>query len=615
MSKLNLDSILEPTSKTEILLESSLITSTSTSEVAKTIDPSVLDTVIKEWSYRCRRGYPVFGDSQDMQVLQTVLSEMKIILSNDFYPASTAEYTLTEANVELPRPNVATNETSLKEGLVCLFFDCFKNTTLKTSIIKLNELKRSKIGKGFDISKESELKPTIKEISSIFKSNASNYGVGKSSVSNLDDYINWCWLTGNDLNTLNNAITAANSIHTSITKNGTIIRNQQFDAVRKLAVDLIKQDYNITMLPDNWCPGDVYIVVNETSLAKALSAKSLNVDPKNNLNSNFAEKNEIIAISLKEQEARAGKASTFADTVFTKDYKANLDKKELLGTSSNKTIVKVTASIARFSDYINGNLKAKRKKSYINALLKQGSIDKSVNILLKAAGMPVYATKDIITSEDETTFYKKNKKIFSDIEKAIEVLKDQYASEKQEKDTLKQFVNSRNAFINQLTTLNVKVDSTKSATFAAEIEKKMPDSKIKVFSMKTATYELASKIINKWSTDVENISPAYKKISAISNPFVALTAFAIAEAGINPSFWKVIGHNRGTTGEAHFFDSNAVISIDTTTSPIKLVDNPEQAGFYLSYVTKVGNKSYNTHLTFRFSSDIIRIEVEKFTEV
>ena len=118
MSKLNLDSILEPTSKTEILLESSLITSTSTSEVAKTIDPSVLDTVIKEWSYRCRRGYPVFGDSQDMQVLQTVLSEMKIILSNDFYPASTAEYTLTEANVELPRPNVATNETSLKEGLV-----------------------------------------------------------------------------------------------------------------------------------------------------------------------------------------------------------------------------------------------------------------------------------------------------------------------------------------------------------------------------------------------------------------------------------------------------------------------------------------------------------------
>ena len=589
------------------ITDSSLITeSTYTTSVKTNID---IEAILNEWTWRCNKGYPDFNNTEDRIKLQEVLDEMGIELPFERI------HIITEA--ELSKPIVSSNETSLKEGLVCLFFDCFKDSSLRSNILQLQELKRSKIGKGVDITKESNIKDTLTKISKVFKSNVSNYGTGNSTVTNLDLYVKWVWYTGNDLDTLNNAISAANTIHSTITKRGQVIRNTTFDAIRELAVKLIKQDYDIKMFPDNWCPGDIYIISTPNSDSKALQAKSLNIDPKNNLNSNFQKNTKIIAVSLKEQKAQAGKASTFADTVFVKDYKSNIPKKDLIGTSDSDT-VRVSASISRYLDYLKGNSKSKRIQSFINAISKAGKIHKSVNTILKSAGMDQYKSSDIVdvkAPKSEKDFFTKNKTIFDNIDSAINKLQDRFNDEKKVKNITKSFVNSRNTFINNLKVLNVEVDTVKSPTFAAEIQKASGPDSVKVLSMKTATYELASKIIEKWKTDIESISPAYKKISDISNPFVALTAFAIAEAGINPSFWKVIGRDRGMNGDAHFFDSNDVVDIDTKTSPIKLIDSSGQAGFYLRYVTTVGSKRYNTQLTFRFANDTIRIEVEKFTAV
>ena len=569
-----------------------------------------IDKILLEWSYRCDKGFPDLDNHSDMFHLQTILEEEGI--QTPFAKLSEAPVLTTS------KPITSTNDTSTKEGLVCMFFDCFKNKKLQADIIELQTLKRSKIGKGVDISKHPKIVPTLKEITKVFHANIHNYGVGKTAVKNLDEYVKYVWNSGEELDTLNNAMSAAAAIHKTVTVNGTIIREKKFDLIREHAVKLLKQDYSLSLFADNWCPGDVYIIRNDAAVAKSLTAKSLNVIPGSNLNANFGktltEKTGILAISLKEQRAQAGKASTFNDTVFKKDYKATINPKQALGTSNNKDTVKITASVTRFNDYMNGS--PKRKKSFINAISKSGKIHKSVNTILVAGGFPPIKSTDIIFSTNEAKFYADNKQIFTNIQAAIEKTKGKFADESHVKDTLKQFIASRNAFIVHMKALKVEVETVKSATFATDIEKSAkPADVTSIFSMKTATYELATTIIDKWKTDIENISPAYKKIATMTNPFVALTAFAIAEAGVSPSFWKVIGSERGPIGHASYFDTNDVIDIDTKTSSIKLVDTVGQSGFNLRYVVSVGSKKYQTQLDFRFASGTIRIEVTKMVAI
>jgi hypothetical protein len=603
----------------DLLTESIEIQSTETA-VQQSVDPVItfdLDAVLREWSYRCDKGYPEMGNPADMLHLQNILEELGIespFSKIEEAPAKIPVNKVNTAILNLQKPVVSTNKTSIKEGLVCLFYDCFKDSSLRANILDLQKLKRSKIGKGVDISGHPDLNDTLNKISKVFRQNVNNYGTGTNAVKSLDEYVKYVWLTGEDLPTLNNAISAANTIHNEkIT--GTVIRNQTFDAIRALAVSLIKKDYDISLFPDNWCPGDIYIIRTPGAETKALSSKTLNIG-KDSLNSKFGKKSGIVAVSLKEEIAQAGKASTFADTVFTKSYKSNLSPNVLLGTTS-KGDVRVTASIDRYLGYMYGNPKAKRAKSYINALLKKGMIHKSVNTILNAAGLPQYKTSNIVSRDttNEAEFFENNKKIFDALNTAVESLKGKLQDEKKVNDTRKKFIEARNKFIAEIKNLNVEVETPASATFAKQIEEAAGPDTVKTFAMKTSTYELASLIINKWLVDIENISPAYKKIATITNPFVALTAFAIAEAGLSPSFWKVIGNERSLSGVAHYFDTNSAVGIDTKTSPIKLVDSPGQAGFALRYITTVDKHRFDTQLTFRFSNDTIRIEVEKLVEI
>ena len=123
-------------------------------------------------------------------------------------------------------------------------------------------------------------------------------------------------------------------------------------------------------------------------------------------------------------------------------------------------------------------------------------------------------------------------------------------------------------------------------------------------------------IIDRWTDKNAQISPAYKKIQEITNPFVALTAFAIASAGISPSFHKIIGNSKSMMGgHDAWFDAKATIDIDSKTGKITLVDSVKQAGFVLQYTTLLGNVRYSTKLVFRFSGSEIRIEVQELKQI
>jgi hypothetical protein len=512
----------------------------------------------------------------------------------------------------ISRPYTGTNDTSLKEGLVCLFFDVLKNSSISSQI---DSIYPKIIAQDPNLDKN-KIKSICESITKVFNSNKNNYGSGKSMPENLDKYVEYVFLTGNEISTVTNAISAAKNIRKSINSNGQIIRNESFDKIRANAVKLAK-DYNINLLPDNWCPGDVYLVVDKSYVGKAEKATSLNVG-KDSLNSLFKKTDGLIAISLKEEKAQAGKATTFAKTVFENTFEAKLDPSEKYGTSDNKELAKLSANITRFEEYYYGKSKSgKRPQSYINALTKDGQIHRSVNNILYSAGLDKLKTNDIvgINAKNENQFYTKNKKIFLSIENAIKGLKAKLNQKDSSKKVKEDFVKSRNAFISDIKKYKVEVEAKNNQAFIKEIEEKNEDP-VSVLSKKTSTYELASVIIKKWTDKNTEISPAYKKIQQMSNPFVALTAFAIAEAGISPSFWKVIGSSKDLNkGESHFFDAKATVDIDSKTSPIKLIDSPEQSGFLLSYITTLGKDNFSTKLVFRFSGAEIRIEVQELKKI
>jgi hypothetical protein len=457
---------------------------------------------------------------------------------------------------------------------------------------------------------QKDIDDVVTRITKIYKANNKYYGSGKSMPQNLDLYVKYIFTTRQDLETLSNAIAAAASIHQDISGDGRIIRDANFDAIRANASKLVKQQFNIQLQPDNWCPGDVYLVLNPSAIEKAKKAETVNIGP-DSINAQFQKDSNIIAISLKEEKAQAGKATTFAQTVFTNTFNAGLDPNQKYGTSDNKALAKLSAKITRFEDYYYGPKKGgKRKQSFITSMTKDGKIHGSINTILQAGGFPKISGKDITLSRDEQSFYKANKQHFDNTLKAIAKLKGQIGGEGNQKKVEQNFVKSRNEFLKDIAKYKVQVSAEDSTKLAKEVQKENEEA-IRVMSMKTSAYELASLIIDKWTDKNAKISPAYKKIQEISNPFVALTAFAIAEAGISPSFWKVIGSAKKLIGHADFFDAKATIDIDTKTSKITLVDSPTQAGFYLAYTTLLGNKRYSTKLVFRFSGSEIRIEVQE----
>lgn len=557
--------------------------------------------IVEEWSYRLPKGYPtmvdgVFSEASEISILNEILQERGLGLVESL------------AIAEIARPNTGTNDTSLKEGLVCLFYDLFKNSTLAKSFQTLHAQasdKKAPIDKKLLAGFGAKLK-------AVYKSNLKFYGVGKSMPLNLDAYVLYVLSSKQELDTLTNAASAAQVIHTEISSQGRIIRDQTFEGIRALASSLIKSEFKINLLPDNWCPGDVYLVVSSGADKKALAAETLNIG-KDSLNAQFLENNGIVAISLKEEKAQAGKATTFAQTVFSNTFQANIDPNEKYGTSENKNLAKLSAKISRFEDYLIG--KAKRPQSFINAISKDDKIHGSINTILQAAGLPTRKTSDIKFVKDEKGFYKANKAIFNDLQKAVAKIKKQVGGEDSVKQVESSFIKSREEFLKDLKKYKIEVSAESSAQFAKAIQKENEEP-VSVLSKKQAAYELASIIMDRWVDKNAKISPAYKKIQEVSNPFVALTAFAIAQAGISPSFWKAIGNARSlNNAHADFFDSKVKIDIDTKTSKIRLVDSVGQSGFLLAYTTTMGDKKYATRLVFRFSGSEIRIEVQELKKL
>lgn len=565
------------------------------------------DEILTEWSYKLPKGYPTvvdgkFVDRMEVLLLNELLQEKG--LSTMPIPSEVTSEAVTSAQL-------SSNPTDVKEAMVCLFVDAI---LMNESILQNY---RSCLDKGLDDQSRKKLAAAVKQqLTNAAAAHGKNYGV--SGYSKMPEFVSQALLDiktyKGDVILINNGIGAADGIATTFSSKitpGMVRRDKAFEAIRSHAVNLIAQNYNIKgYYPDNWCPADIYFFINDNA-SNALNTETLNIG-ENSLNSYFYGTSNpagsILAVSLKMQKAQAGKGTTFIKNVVVD----GVTPKDKIGKDEGNQLV------IKFRD-----VRRRLEKYYFSDLWKNDSsslpkIKSAIAFLAKQAGLVDIPLKPK-ESEEFVAYITKNK---SQLEKAVASVS---AKLGKSVDTASTFQQAYSRLVKNLKALNIEKVEGDSREFVRKVEEKNkrdnngeinPAKMQELLSQKAATYDLASVLIEKWTEKTKKISPAFESyLTQVKNPFIAITMFAIAQHGLNPNFYKAIGTNNASTGHVSEFPSNSVVDEKKSVQKLKVVDSPGQAGFYIEYILNINNHTYRTTLTFRFSKDQIRVEVEELTEV
>ena len=155
--------------------------------------------------------------------------------------------------------------------------------------------------------------------------------------------------------------------------------------------------------PDKWCPGDVYLVVNETEannqleLASEQDVASTSIEVLNNaFNETWGRKKApLTAISLKLEKAQGGKAKGYLQAIEKDKTKYNLTSNELeydekaYITNIKKIRKQLSQKIAETKD-INYVLEDQTLKNNIDWLRSKFAALKSINFFLSQFSAEVY---------------------------------------------------------------------------------------------------------------------------------------------------------------------------------------------------------------------------------
>lgn len=564
--------------------------------------PIDMHGLLESISYKLPKGYPTIKDG-----VFTEINEI-VIINEALQAEGLPTIPLPE---DISATQLTTNPTDLKESLVCLFVDA--GLTDK----RLMDNYRSCLGKTTD---PSSIKNTIANIKKTLTNIVNNYGVnyGIGGYKKMPAYIAQTLsnpkLYKKDLITVNNGVGAAEAIIKmfKMLKPGMVRREDTFVAIRDHAVELINTNYQIkNYYPDNWCPGDIYFFLKPNA-SKALKTTALNLGD-DSLNSYFYgtsnPQGSILAVSLKMQDAQAGKGTTFIKNVVV-DGVSPQDK--LGKDTSNQQVIKYKDLNRRLNTYYFES-DAWKKDAKVFDKVRQSVIQLSKMAPLK--NLPVKPNE----AAELKIYLNKNKQTLQRVVSALGTKLSKSI------DTTTVFQQSYNRFVKNLLDMDVKRVDGNSRDFLKQIEdenKKSNKGKLDARAMqgllaqKSATYDLASTLIEKWTEKTKQVSPAFKAhLEKVKNPFVAITLFAIAQHGLNPNFYKAIGTNNATAGGVSEFPSNSQVNEKKSVEKLKVVDSPGQAGFYMDYNLTINGHTYKTQLTFRFSKDQIRVEVSELTAI
>jgi len=538
-----------------------------------------------------------------MSRYQTLLENADEILSS--YKRLFEEQNLVSSS------NVSSNETDVKEAMAMVFYDCIRTDS---NFIDLYQKLLSKPTRE-DISK---LKSILKQ--SLTKK--SDYGLSNDGITNLHKLIVQVLSSnvrsGSDKNfkLVNNGLSTANSISTDsqistyIGSKQYATRGSTFNTIRSNATSLFKK-INVTLAaPDNWCPGDFYLMESNTVPS---------VENTIDLNSNFAgpsyPKGDILAISLKMETAQAGKGTTFLDTVLVLSV-PEIDKKKTVPTnqasrdglkyvSTKRLIYKYSVNGNPISiDKVYGKMSPPLKLVYENTPKSEMS---KIETIKKWIDSPKEKQKSFLQK-----YYKKMGKeaasVFPSLDKKLmgKNQTDSYAAG---------FKQAYSEFVTYIQEMGINIKSDGADKFIQNIKtgkaSKKESGVENILIKKSECYTRAIELIRKWSDKNKEIAKPFKKLGTIDNPLLAITMFAIAQHGANPDFFKVHGSNTGLLGTVELFPAKSKVDKTSIIQTLTIGDSQDAAGFFAAYNMKLNNVMYKTTLAFRFSDSSFRVEVQE----
>lgn len=515
------------------------------------ITPDIIDELLLEWSYRLKDGIPDINDPEKVKILNQILTENKIVLFE------------------------AGRDTELLSEGLFIYFCCLDES-------KFDAAEDFIFGNAKNKTMSAKYKLPLTGIDSEY------YGAdAASSVSKIIGQFNKNLI---DHKLFANAISSANvvrKIYKGAVPAGSIDRGTLYTLIRQKATKLAKEAGLTGIVDDKWCPADVFIYGPGITSAVIGSINMLNVESDksksiNGLFSNMFEKpksKQILGVSLKQEIARGGKAKSFK-SILTRETTypdaGKLDK-------TYEFLLELSVFLNAATDIKNDKARTKKKCLVALKVIQKftGVIEKLDPKIKKRLLLVIPKLKSSkITRGDVNKLY----------DAILEGAKDQYTT-------------SRNSFLKSLDSKKYIVSQTKVANITD----------IETYLKKAACYLVATDLIVGFDGKLFKLPSAVKSISVETNPFVALTAYAIGYSGISPTFYKLLGSEHSPAGKFERFTGDGVLTLPDE-SKIIIQDNPGYKGFVAVFNTTVmqGDKqshSYKIELAFKFSEIEITVEV------
>lgn len=553
-----------------------------------------IDKILEDTCYKLPKGYPtivngVFTEREEVLIINEVLEAKGLPI-------------LPLPEVGKVKPEVyATgfkDSTNSKEGLVMYF------ASLDPKLLKLAE---TKIVDG----SAAQLKLPINKVDDTYLNAAdviNNIDVLNKTKYPFDEKVKEKW---------SNAITSGkflqNMYGAKIPAN-LIDRGSIFDKIKGSAVSLAVGEGIKGVDKDKWCPADIFIYGSSTTAAAALKSTQLRVqvDKSTCLNNYFAETftkpadDRILAVSLKEDVARGGKATSYnllleKSLEYPKVASLSPDLKTKLSAITQLNAYKMkNYNYGELSDALNNLEQIKNQTPTLSNLITSATLVLKVAVINILAGKKVKLTNKTPTPKSLSNLDKSilafAKSIYVNVLNTYEVEQLNYMSVLEANGQLK--VTSK--FETQTKTIE---DGEYIVNIIEELLKK------------TNCYIVATDLIDKLEIGIiKKIPEGLQQLAKIHNPFIALAAFGMSQAGYSPTFFKLVGDPK--FNKAHFdsFPSDGVITLSPKTE-IKVIDNVNYKGFKTIYKVRQVSKSkgiskdYSVKLDFLYSGEQFKIEI------
>ncbi|CAB4142434.1 hypothetical protein UFOVP450_2 [uncultured Caudovirales phage] len=562
--------------------------------------------VFTEWCYKIPKGYPtivdgVFTEYEEVKILNEILEE-KFAVSMPLPEA--------KPKIKVEYTKGVKNTTHTKEGFVMYF------ASLPTNLLKQAE---DKLRNGTAV----QLKlPTdyVKDVT---------YGSSKDTISNIK-LLNTTKLPfqTTDKEHYINGITSAKYIQQMYggpVPSNLIDRGEFFYKIRERAIVLLA-DTGIKLSQgeqDKWCPGDIYIYATNppTDLTLLKYLNQANGSLNGLFMDTFSKPNKlkpILAVSLKEEEARAGKATSFMKVLEKeKDYpKANnlnrdMDRLKDVVTQLNAFRSKIKkesdmqSGYGELSDAYKSLIRLTDSKQFGNAATELLPI--LGDILAKVVG-------------------KQNLAIGKDKVKKLERIKLPSTKTLQTAAlAISTFINTTydSVYAAYATTNKNFVDTLQQGTYDIEAQKveksndgeKDVANKIELLLKKANCYIVADDLVENLATKL-SIPKAFKTLAKEKNPFIALAAFGMSQAGISPTFFKLIGKGSlDAKATLESFPSDGIVRLSPR-AKVKVIDTRAFKGVRVVFrVSQFQGKKrlhdYEVDLGFLYSGTQFKIEINR----